>query len=332
MIKQILSATLAMFVISTSAMAEPINGAGATFPAPIYSKWAIEYKSKTGNEINYQPIGSGGGIKQIEANTVDFGATDKPLTADELSRYALIQFPTVIGGIVPILNVPGISAGQLKLTGLVLADIYLGKVKKWNDTEISSINPGIKLPNLPITVVHRSDGSGTTFVFTNYLAMKSPDWAKQVGVNDAVSWPVGQGGKGNDGVAAFVKSTIGSIGYVEYAYAKQNNITYTQLQNKDGKFVQPSIQNFSAAAAKADWDHAPGYYLLLIDQSGSTTWPITAATFILVHEKNSKNTAILNFFDYAYKNGDQSALSLNYIPLPDKVKDKVRKTWKDRVK
>jgi len=332
MIKQILSATLSMFVISTSAMAEPINGAGATFPAPIYSKWAIEYKSKTGNEINYQPIGSGGGIKQIEANTVDFGATDKPLTADELSRYALIQFPTVIGGIVPILNVPGISAGQLKLTGLVLADIYLGKVKKWNDTEISSINPGIKLPNLPITVVHRSDGSGTTFVFTNYLAMKSPDWAKQVGVNDAVSWPVGQGGKGNDGVAAFVKSTIGSIGYVEYAYAKQNNITYTQLQNKDGKFVQPSIQNFSAAAAKADWDHAPGYYLLLIDQSGSTTWPITAATFILVHEKNSKNTAILNFFDYAYKNGDQSALSLNYIPLPDKVKDKVRKTWKDRVK
>jgi phosphate transport system substrate-binding protein len=332
MIKQILSATLAMFAISTSAMAEPINGAGATFPAPIYSKWAIEYKSKTGNEINYQPIGSGGGIKQIEANTVDFGATDKPLTADELSKYGLIQFPTVIGGIVPILNVPGISTGQLKLTGLVLADIYLGKIKKWNDTEISSINPGIKLPNLPITVVHRSDGSGTTFVFTNYLAMKSQDWAKQVGVNDAVSWPVGQGGKGNDGVAAFVKSTIGSIGYVEYAYAKQNNITYTQLQNKDGKFVQPSIQNFSAAAAKADWDHAPGYYLLLIEQSGSTTWPITAATFILVHEKNPKNTAILNFFDYAYKNGDQSALSLNYIPLPDKVKDKVRKTWKGRVK
>lgn len=331
MIKKLFGALL-LCAFTSTAYAETVSGAGATFPAPIYSKWAAEYKAKTKNEINYQSIGSGGGIKQIEAGTVDFGATDKPLKLDELNKFNLVQFPTVIGGIVPIVNIPGIKAGQLKLSGDVLANIYLGNVKNWTDPSIVTLNPGIKLPNLPITVVHRSDGSGTSFVFTNYLAAKNSTWAKSVGANDAVEWPTGIGGKGNDGVAAVVKSTIGTIGYVEYAYAKQSGIPYTQMQNKNGKYVQPVAANFAAAASKADWDHAPGYYLLLIDQPGDSSWPIVAATFILMHTQNAKNASVLKFFEYGYSSGDSSAISLDYIPLPEKVKMKVRNTWHTQIR
>jgi phosphate transport system substrate-binding protein len=306
-----------------------ISGAGATFPAPLYAKWAEAAKPATGITMNYQAIGSGGGIKQIQANTVAFGASDKPLRPEELEKGGLLQFPTVMGGVVPVANLPGVQPGGLKLTGPVLADIYLGKIKTWSAPEITALNAGAKLPNMPITVVHRSDGSGTTFLFTSYLAQVAPQWGK-VGASDSVAWPTGLGGKGNDGVAAFVKQTPGAIGYVEYAYAKQNNMTYAQLQNASGAFVAPTAANFAAAAAGADWAKAPGFYLLLLNQPGQNAWPITGATFILVHRQQtdpSQGRAVLSFFDWAYKNGDAQAQALDYVPLPDSVKTLVRQSW-----
>ncbi len=281
-------------------------------------------------KLDYQSIGSGGGIKQITAKTVAFGASDKPMKPEDLEKNGLIQFPTVVGGVVPIVNIPGVAAGQLKLTGPLLADIYLGKVKRWDDPAVAAANPGVKLPALPITVVHRSDGSGTSFLFTTYLAGKSPAWSSAVGASDSVAWPTGMGGKGNDGVAAFVKQTPGSIGYVEYAYAKQNGMAWAMLQNKDGQFVAPTAQSFGAAAAGADWSKAPGYYLLLIDQPGAGAWPITGATFILMHKSQAKpaeGQAVLKFFDWAYAKGDASAAALDYVPLPDAVEAQVRQSW-----
>jgi len=315
---------------ATVAQAATISGAGATFPAPVYAKWAETYKAQTGNALNYQAIGSGGGIKQITAGTVDFGASDKPMKPDDLATNGLVMFPTVVGGVVPVVNLPGIKSGQVKLTGAQVADIYRGVIKKWNDPLLAKTNPGVALPNLPITVVHRSDGSGTTFLFTSYLSLKAAHWAQQVGGNDSVQWPTGIGGKGNDGVAAFVRQTAGAIGYVEYAYAKQNGLTYTLLQNKAGKFVTPAAENFAAAAAGAKWQSAPGFYLLLLDQPAPEAWPITGATFILVHAKQenpAKGAEVLKFFDWAYKNGDGAAGQLDYVPLPASVKDLIRRSW-----
>jgi len=312
------------------AQAADISGAGATFPAPLYAKWAEQYRAKTGHRLNYQPIGSGGGVRQITAGTVDFGATDKPMKPDELAANGLAMFPTVIGGVVPVVNVPGVKSGQLRLTGALLGDIYRGVIKRWNDPRIARLNPGVALPNLPITVVHRSDGSGTTFLFTSYISLKAARWAAEVGANDAVKWPTGIGGKGNDGVAAFVRQTPGSIGYVEYAFAKQNNLAYALLQNKAGAWVAPSAETFQAATAGADWAKAPGFYQLLLDGSAPKAWPITGATFILVRTKpaNPQKTAeALAFFDWAYRNGDPAAQSLDYITLPAPVKDLVRKSW-----
>jgi phosphate transport system substrate-binding protein len=312
-----------------------ISGAGATFPAPVYAKWAETYKAQTHIQLNYQAIGSGGGIKQIEAKTVDFGASDKPLKPDVLNTAGLTQFPTVVGGVVPIMNLPGIKPGQIHMTGSVLADIYMGAIKKWNDPQIAALNRGLPLPNLPITVVHRSDGSGTSFLFTTYLSMKNPTWASKVGGNDSVQWPTGLGGKGNDGVAAFVKQTLGSIGYVEYAYAKQNHMTYALMQNKQGAFVSPTAANFAAAASHGDWSKAPGFYLLLLDQPGATSWPITGATFILVYKQQANaetGASVLKFFDWAYKNGDPAAAALDYVTLPAPVKALVRKSWATQIK
>ena len=332
-----LSATVwgAAVLAGGAAQAADLSGAGATFPAPVYAKWAETYKAQTGVGLNYQAIGSGGGIKQITAKTVQFGASDKPLKPEQLDQIGLYQFPTVMGGVVPIMNLPGVNPGQVHLTGALLADIYLGKVTKWNDPRIAGMNKGVKLPNLPITVVHRSDGSGTSFLFTSYLSMKSPEWQSKVGASDSVEWPTGLGGKGNDGVSAFVKQTIGSIGYVEYAYAKQNKAVYALVQNKAGQFPAPTAANFAAAAAGADWTKAPGNYLLLLDQPGAKSWPITGATFILVY-KNQDNAAagegVLKFFDWAYKNGDAAAGALDYVPMPVAVKAMVRKQWAANVK
>jgi phosphate transport system substrate-binding protein len=332
MFKRYLTTLVAVAALAGAgaAQAADISGAGATFPAPVYSKWAESYRAQTGNRLNYQAIGSGGGIRQITAGTVDFGASDKPMKPDDLATNGFAMFPTVIGGVVPVINVPGIKSGQLKLTGALTSDIFRGVVKKWNDPLIAKYNPGLALPNLPITVVHRSDGSGTTFLFTSYLAMKAPRWAADVGANDAVKWPTGLGGKGNDGVAAYVKQTPGAIGYVEYAFAKQNGLTYTLLQNKAGKFVSPTAGNFAAAAAGAKWASAPGFYLLLLDQAAPDAWPITGATFILVPTKPAdaaKAKEVLAFFDWCYKNGDAAAVALDYVPFNAAVKDLVRKSW-----
>ncbi len=339
MFKTFLASLGAGLALATS-MASPaaaanMSGAGATFPAPLYAKWAETYKATTGIGLNYQAIGSGGGIKQIKAKTVDFGASDKPLKVDELNAAGLYQFPTVMGGVVPIVNLPGIRPGQIKLTGALLGDIFMGRILKWNDPRIAGLNRGVKLPPLPITVVHRSDGSGTSFLFTSYLAMKNPVWASKVGASDAVSWPTGIGGKGNDGVSAFVKQTMGSIGYVEYAYAKQNKATFVVLQNKAGQFVAPGAANFSAAAAGAQWAKAPGNYVLLLDQPGAKAWPITGATFILVYKSQADaatGASVLKFFDWAYKGGDAAAAQLDYVPLPAPVKALVRKQWAATIK
>jgi len=312
-----------------------LSGAGATFPAPLYAKWAEDYRAKTGVTVNYQAIGSGGGIKQIQARTVDFGASDKPLKPEDLDKDGLYQFPTVIGGVVPVVNLPGIQAGQIKLTGQLLGDIFLGNVKRWDAPQIAALNAGVKLPALPITVVHRSDGSGTSFLFTTYLALKNPTWKDKVGASDTVNWPTGLGGKGNDGVSAFVKQTAGSIGYVEYAYAKQNQATTTLLENQAGKYPAPEAAAFAAAAAGADWTKAPGNYLLLLDQPGEGTWPITGATFILLHKDQAdraKAEAILKFFDWAYETGDQAAAALDFVPLPASVKDMVRQQWASTIR
>lgn len=337
MLKKLAMAALGVCfsAVAVAAKAEEISGAGATFPAPIYAKWAEAYKAKTGQSLNYQSIGSGGGIKQIKAKTVDFGASDKPLRVAELDEAGLMQFPMVMGGVVPVMNLPGVKPGQLKLTGAVLSDIFLGVVKKWNDPKIAALNPGTNLPGLPITVVHRSDGSGTTFLFTSYLSLKSAAWQGKVGASDSVEWPVGLGGKGNEGVAAFVKQTIGSIGYVEYAYAKQNNATYALMQNRAGAFVTPDDSTFRAAAAGANWAKAPGFYQLLLDQPGAQSWPITGATFILVYKDQAnaaKGKAVLSFFDWSYKNGDDMAAKLDYVPMPDSVKNLVRAKWVEQVK
>jgi phosphate transport system substrate-binding protein len=315
---------------ATSAVAANISGAGASFPAPIYAKWAEIYRSQTGIGLNYQPIGSGGGVKQIKAKTVDFGASDKPLKPAELRKAGLYQFPTVVGGVVPMMNLPGIRPGQIKLSGALLADIFLGKVRRWNAPEIVAVNPGVPLPNLPITVVHRSDGSGTTFLFTSYLATKNPEWAKEVGASDAVQWPTGIGGKGNDGVAAFVKQSPGAIGYVEYAYAKQNGSTYALLQNHSGAFVAPNASSFAASAASANWLRSPGNYTLLIDPPSPAAWPICGATFILVHRQQDDAASaaqVLKFFEWAYDKGDAMAASLDYVPLPATVKGLLKTQW-----
>jgi phosphate transport system substrate-binding protein len=330
------SFTLALGLFAAgSAWAGDITGAGATFPFPIYSKWAEAYKTQTGIGLNYQSIGSGGGIKQIKTKTVDFGASDKPLKPEELEKDGLIQFPTVIGGVVPVINVPGVQPGQIKLTGAVLADIFLGKVKKWNEPEIANLNKGIALPDQAINVIHRSDGSGTTFIFTNYLSKVSPEWKTKVGEEASVSWPAGVGGKGNEGVASYVKQIKGSIGYVEYAYALQNKMAYIQLQNKDGQFVKPDEESFKAAAANAEWEKAPGFYEILTDEPGKQSWPITGATFILMHkvqDKPGNAKEVLKFFDWAYANGGKMALDLDYIPMPAKVVKLIQNAWKAQIK
>ncbi|HJV06982.1 MAG TPA: phosphate ABC transporter substrate-binding protein PstS [Chromobacteriaceae bacterium] len=318
------------FFAGTAAAAD-ITGAGATFPYPLYAKWAAAYKATSGNSMNYQSIGSGGGIKQIQSKTVDFGASDMPLKPEELAKSDLTQFPTVLGGVVPVLNVPGIAAGQVKFTGQLLSDIFMGKVTKWNDAAIAKLNPGVKLPDQKITVVRRSDGSGTTFIFTNYLSKVSPEWSSKVGANTSVNWKTGVGGKGNEGVANYVTRIKGAIGYVEYAYAKQNHLTYGQLKNRAGNFVAPNDKSFRAAAANADWKKAPNFYLILTEQPGKDSWPISGATFILMHKKQDKpaqGTEVLKFFDWAYKNGDKTALGLDYIPMPDSVKNTIRGSWK----
>jgi len=324
--------TVAMFALSSLAFAANITGAGATFPYPVYAKWAQAYKAKTDIGMNYQSIGSGGGIKQIKAKTVDFGASDKPLKPAELDSAGLLQFPTVMGGVVPVVNLEGIGAGQVKLSGDVLAKIYLGEITKWNDPQIVALNKGVNLPDKEITVVHRSDGSGTTFIYTNYLCKVSSTWKSKIGNDSAVAWPTGVGGKGNEGVASYVQRISGAIGYVEYAYALQNKMAYAQLQNHDGKFVKPEAKNFQAAAAGADWKNAPGFYMILTDEPGQDSWPITGATFILMH-KTQKDAAaakrVLQFFDWAYQNGDAMATGLDYIPMPDSVVNLIHQEWKE---
>ncbi|MFA6114515.1 MAG: phosphate ABC transporter substrate-binding protein PstS [Sphingomonas sp.] len=307
-----------------------VSGAGATFPAPLYAKWAEAYRTEGDVAVNYQPVGSGDGIKQIEAGKVDFGASDRPLQPEELDKNGLYQFPTVIGGVVPVVNLPGIQPGQVKLTGAVLGDIYLGKLEKWNAPEIVALNPGLTLPNLRITPVHRSDASGTSFLFTSYLAMKNPAWSAKVGASDSVTWPAGISGQGNEGVASSVQVAPGSIGYVEYAFAKQTRAIHVLLQNSAGAYPQPSARSFAAAALGADWAHAPGNYLLLLDQAGAPSWPITGATFILLPKNKAdaaKRATVLQFFDWAYRNGDQAAGRLDYVPLPQSIKERMRQQW-----
>lgn len=310
------------------ALAQDITGAGATFPAPIYAKWADAYNKATGARMNYQSVGSGAGIKQIKSKTVDFGASDMPLKDDELAKDGLVQFPTVIGGVVPVVNIKGIAPGQIRLTGQVLGDIYLGKISKWNDAALTALNPGVPLPDAAIAVVRRADGSGTSFIFTNYLSKVNAEWKSKVGEGTAVNWPTGAGGKGNEGVAAFVQRLPNSIGYVEYAYVKQNKMTYTLLKNQAGTFVAPDDANFKAAAAGAEWSKS--FYQILTEQPGKDAWPLTGATFILMYknqEKPATASAALKFFEWAFTQGDAMASDLEYVALPANVKDLVRKQW-----
>ena len=321
-------ALLGALSFSTQASAQEITGAGASFPAPVYAKWASEYNKATGVKVNYQSVGSGAGIKQIDAKTVDFGASDMPQTDDVLKSKGQFQFPTVIGGTVPVVNIKGVAAGQLKLDGDVLAGIYLGKIIKWTDPAIKALNPGLALPDADIAPVRRADGSGTTFNFTNYLSRVNTEWKTKVGEGTAVNWPVGAGGKGNEGVAAFVNRLPNSIGYVEYAYVKQNKMTYALMKNKDGAFVAPTAEAFKAAAAGADWSKS--FYQLITDQPGKGTWPISTATFILMHDvqdKPANATQVFKFFDWAYKSGDKAAMDLDYVPLPDSVIAIIEKSW-----
>jgi len=310
------------------AFAQDVTGAGASFPAPLYAKWASDFNKSTGVKINYQSVGSGAGLKQIEAKTVDFGASDAPLKDEELQAKGLMQFPTVIGGVIPVVNIPGIKPGELKLNGQVLGDIYLGKITKWNDPAIKALNGSLALPDAAIAPVRRADGSGTSFLFTNYLSKVNAEWKSKVGEGTAVNWPTGAGGKGNEGVAAFVNRLPNSIGYVEYAYVKQNKMTYAQLQNAAGTFVSPDDTAFKAAAAGADWSKS--FYQVLTNQAGKDAWPITGATFILMHkaqEKPANATTVLKFFDWAYKSGDKTADELDYVPMPDTVKATIAKAW-----
>jgi len=327
--KSLMIGALALAGASTASAAD-ISGAGATFPYPIYAKWAEAYKQETGNGLNYQSIGSGGGIKQIKAKTVTFGASDMPLKPKDLQDSGLIQFPTVIGGDVPVLNLQGITAGQLTLDGDTLAKIFLGEITSWDDPAIKKLNPNVNLPSQAIAVVHRSDGSGTTFIFTDYLSKVSQDWAGNVGANTSVEWPTGIGAKGNEGVANNVKQTQGSIGYVEFAYAKQNNMTTANMINRDGKSVAPSSDAFQAAAAGADWKSAEGFYVILTNEPGEKAWPIAGATFILMHkhaDDAAASSEALKFFDWAYKKGDQMAADLSYVPMPDDIVALVKDSW-----
>ena len=311
-------------------LAQDVTGAGATFPAPLYAKWADAYNKATGVRINYQSVGSGAGLNQIRGKTVDFGASDMPLKDDALAKDGLVQFPTVIGGVVPVVNIKGIQPGQIKLTGQVLGDIYLGKITKWNDAALTALNPGVPLPDAAISVVRRADGSGTSFIFTNYLSKVNSEWQAKVGEGTAVNWPTGAGGKGNEGVAAFVGRLPNSIGYVEFAYVKQNKMTYTLLKNKDGQFATPDDANFKAAAAGADWSKT--FFQVLTEQPGKDTWPLSGATFILMHKSQDKvaqGVNTLKFFEWAFLNGDKMAADLEYVPLPDGVKALVRKQWSE---
>ena len=318
----------AVISLPTFAVAQEVTGAGATFPAPLYSKWASDYNKATGVKVNYQSVGSGAGIKQIDSKTVDFGASDMPQTDDVLAKKGQMQFPAVIGGTVPVINIKGIAPGQMKLDGHVLGDIFLGKITKWNDPAIKALNPALPLPDATISPVRRADGSGTTFNFTNYLSRVHPEWKTKVGEGTAVNWPVGAGGKGNEGVAAFVNRLPNSIGYVEYSYVKQNKMTYTLLKNRDGVFVAPDETSFAAAAAGADWNKT--FYQLITDQPGKNAWPISTATFILMQLKQDKPasaTEVFKFFSWAYKNGDKSAAALDYVPMPDNVIGSIEKAW-----
>ena len=329
------AASLMLGLSAPLAQAADISGAGATFPFPIYAKWADAYKKETGNGLNYQSIGSGAGIKQIQAKTVTFGATDAPLTAEELKKSGLVQWPMVMGGIVPVVNIEGIKSGELVLDGSTLANIFLGKIKTWDDAAIKKLNPSLALPSTGITVVRRSDGSGTTFNFTDYLSKVSTEWKSNVGAAASVEWPVGVGAKGNDGVAGNVGQTKNSIGYVEYAYAKQNKLTHVDLINKSGKHVSPTMTSFQAAAANADWAKAEGYYLILTDQSGDQSWPLTAATFILMHaepQDKAVTAEALKFFAWAFAKGDKMAEELDYIPMPDSVVKLIEATWTKDIK
>jgi phosphate transport system substrate-binding protein len=330
-----LTSALAAALVAGSTLAADITGAGATFPYPIYAKWADAYKKATGTGLNYQSIGSGGGIKQITAKTVDFGASDAPLKGEDLDKQGLVQFPAIMGGVVPVFNLKEVKQRELKLTGEIVAQIYLGKIKKWNDPAIAVLNPSIKLGNDDITVVYRSDGSGTTFLFTNYLAKVSPEFKSAIGEGTAVKWTTGVGGKGNEGVASYVQKITGSIGYVEYAYAKQNKLDYGFMKNKDGQFVLPGDDSFKAAAANADWAKTPGMGVILTDQVGKDAWPITGASFILMHAKQDKpdnGREVLKFFDWAYKNGAKMADELYYVPMPDSVVKQIQAEWKAKIK
>ncbi|HEU4372263.1 MAG TPA: phosphate ABC transporter substrate-binding protein PstS [Telluria sp.] len=319
----------------TASMAADMTGAGATFPYPIYAKWADMYKKTTGNGLNYQSVGSGAGIKQIKSKTVDFGASDMPLKAEELAADGLVQFPAIMGGVVLVVNLQGIAPGQLKLTGPVIADIYLGKITKWNAPEIAALNPGVKIPAEDITVVHRADGSGTSFLFTDYLSKSSPDFKAKVGAGTAVKWVLGVGGKGNEGVATNVQRIKGGIGYVEWAFAKRTKMTHTQLKSHDGVFLQPDDANFKAAAANAEWAKTPGFGVVLTDQAGKSAWPITGASYILMHKTQAdaaKGKEVLKFFDWAYKNGGAAAAELDYVPMPANVTKLVEDAWKANIK
>jgi phosphate transport system substrate-binding protein len=330
---------LAALALATSlagnAIAADATGAGASFVYPVMSKWSADYAKATGKKVNYQSIGSGGGIAQIKAGTVDFGSSDAPLKPEELDKFGLAQFPSVIGGVVPVLKVPGIQAGAMKLDGDLLADIFLGKVTKWNDPRIVALNGGLKLPDLKITVVHRSDGSGTSFNFTNYLSKVSPDWKAQVGEGTAVQWPVGIGGKGNEGVTAYVKQINGSIGYVELSFALQQKLTYSRLKNAAGNYVNPNDDTFSAAAANADWGKARDFYLVMTNAAGENSWPITATNFILMHKSPKNPSGAANakaFFEWVYANGDGQAKSLDYVPLPDALVQQIEGYWSKELK
>jgi phosphate transport system substrate-binding protein len=330
-----LGVTLAGLIAAGTAHSQTITGAGATFPAPVYTKWGEAAKSAAGIELNYQAIGSGGGQNQILNRTVDFGASDAPMDAAKLESGNLLQFPTVMGAVVPIVNIPGVDADKMKLTGEMLADIYAGVITKWNDPKLVEMNKELKLPNLAIAPVHRADGSGTSFVFTSYLSAASADWKSKVGAATSVNWPAGTGAKGNDGVAATVRNVKGGIGYVENAYATQNKLVTVQLRNHAGQFVAPSMESFEAAAKNADWAGAKNYAVNLIDQPGATSWPIVSATFILLPKDPKdagRSAGVIKFFDWAYKNGGQIAASLEYIPLPSAVQDAVRGAWRSQVK
>lgn len=329
-LKATLTVTMGATLMSFSALsaAQDVTGAGASFPAPLYSKWAADYNKATGVKINYQSVGSGAGLRQIEAKTVDFGASDAPLKDEELAKKGLMQFPTVVGGVVPVVNIKGIASGQLKLNGQILGDIYLGKITKWTDPAIKALNPTLPLPDAAIAPVRRADGSGTSFIFTNYLSKANVEWKTKVGEGTAVNWPVGAGGKGNEGVAAFVSRLPNSIGYVEYAYVKQNKMAFAQLKNAAGNFVSPDDAGFKAAAAGADWSKS--FYQILTEQPGKDSWPITGATFILMQktqDKPAQAAASLKFFEWAYKNGDKTANDLDYVPMPASVKTIVEKAW-----